>query len=81
MMRICEVCGCTDEDGCIDATGRHCHWITDILCSFCTDEEDEGEDDAGPLFPAGSVIKLELECRAPLVTLFTEDDLRRLTRK
>ena len=35
--RVCQVCGCTDEDcrGCIARTGEPCFWIGDDLCSAC----------------------------------------------
>ena len=35
-MRRCRVCGCTDDDGCIDElTGVPCHWVAPDLCSSC----------------------------------------------
>lgn len=40
---ICELCGCTDERACVDATtGERCAWsfagpLKD-LCTFCTEE-------------------------------------------
>jgi hypothetical protein len=35
--RKCRVCGCTDADyfGCIERTGKPCHWIEADLCSAC----------------------------------------------
>ncbi len=35
--QVCRVCGCTESDcsGCIERTGRPCHWIEPDLCSSC----------------------------------------------
>jgi hypothetical protein len=34
--RICRICGCTDDNACIDEeTGEPCHWVEDDLCSNC----------------------------------------------
>lgn len=35
----CRVCACTDIDcrGCIERTGKPCHWIEPDLCSACKD--------------------------------------------
>jgi hypothetical protein len=35
--RKCRVCGCTEQDcsGCIERTGKPCHWIELDLCSAC----------------------------------------------
>jgi hypothetical protein len=35
--RVCRKCGCTEEDctGCIERTGRQCHWVAWDLCSAC----------------------------------------------
>ncbi len=37
--RACRVCHCTDYDcrGCIERTGRPCHWVGPTLCSACAD--------------------------------------------
>lgn len=37
----CRVCGCTDDDcsRCIDKTGQPCHWVSENLCSACSDQE------------------------------------------
>jgi hypothetical protein len=32
--RICRVCGCTEENGCLTASGP-CHWVAEDLCSAC----------------------------------------------
>ena len=39
-VRTCRVCGCTDFDcrGCIERTGRPCHWVECDLCSACVDD-------------------------------------------
>jgi len=42
-LRVCEGCGCTDRDACLDpATGEACYWVQGIfgdlggnLCSAC----------------------------------------------
>lgn len=36
-VRSCRVCGCTDTNcrGCVERTGRACHWIAGDLCSAC----------------------------------------------
>lgn len=36
----CNVCGCTDDDACINGLGEACSWIAPNLCSFCGDEDD-----------------------------------------
>jgi hypothetical protein len=35
--RSCRVCGCTEDDcsGCIERTGKPCHWVAEDLCSAC----------------------------------------------
>lgn len=35
----CRICGCTDEDcsGCVERTGRPCHWVEMDLCSACAE--------------------------------------------
>lgn len=42
-IRVCRVCGCTDEDctECVEATGQPCHWVEDDLCSRCAAEASE----------------------------------------
>jgi hypothetical protein len=43
----CHVCGCTDEDACIDDFGLGCHWVhkpgEPPLCSACRDQADAGQ--------------------------------------
>jgi hypothetical protein len=36
-VRICRVCGCTEQDcrQCIEKTGKPCNWVEDDLCSAC----------------------------------------------
>jgi hypothetical protein len=36
----CRVCGCSDLDcsGCVERTGKPCHWVEDNLCSACAEE-------------------------------------------
>jgi len=34
-VRECRLCGCTDEDACVDAAGVPCSWTEDDLCSVC----------------------------------------------
>jgi hypothetical protein len=38
-IRRCRVCDCTDDDcsGCIQRTGKPCHWVSEDLCSACTE--------------------------------------------
>jgi hypothetical protein len=33
----CRVCGCTDDDasGCVERTGRPCHWVEPDRCGAC----------------------------------------------
>jgi hypothetical protein len=40
----CRVCGCTDEDACVDLAGQSCHWVEADLCSACV-----GEVESAPL--------------------------------
>lgn len=35
---MCRVCGCTDEEACIDANGQPCRWVEPNLCSHCAIE-------------------------------------------
>lgn len=37
MVRICRICGCTDDDcsGCVTMTGRPCSWALIDVCSAC----------------------------------------------
>lgn len=54
----CEVCGCSDNDACVDAeTGERCSWAAPELCSFCAAELGVGDDPmpAAPT-PAGEVL-------------------------
>ncbi len=41
-VRACRVCGCTDADcsGCVERTGRPCHWVEKDLCSACVETEE-----------------------------------------
>lgn len=33
---VCRVCGCTDDNACLDAvTNEPCFWVEDDLCSAC----------------------------------------------
>ena len=36
----CGRCGCTDENcsGCVERSGRPCHWVGPNLCSACAEE-------------------------------------------
>lgn len=34
-MRMCRVCGCTEDQPCVTAGGETCAWIADDLCDFC----------------------------------------------
>lgn len=36
-VRTCRVCECTDADcsGCVERTGKACHWVSADLCSAC----------------------------------------------
>ena len=34
-VRSCRICGCTDDEGCMDDDGEMCHWVEDDLCSAC----------------------------------------------
>jgi hypothetical protein len=38
-VRICRVCGCTDDDcpECIERTGEPCSWVEGDLCSACVE--------------------------------------------
>jgi hypothetical protein len=38
----CEGCGCTDERGCVDASGGRCRWVLPRLCSACLDTRVDG---------------------------------------
>lgn len=34
--RVCQICGCTEWDGCEDEdTGESCGWFADDLCTAC----------------------------------------------
>jgi len=35
MIQVCGICGCTDEDACIDEGGWPCWWVQPDLCSEC----------------------------------------------
>jgi hypothetical protein len=45
----CRVCGCTEENACIDPdTGEPCYWVEPDLCSVCAEKEnDRGEEGDG----------------------------------
>lgn len=32
---VCDVCGCSDEQACVDEDGNACVWAAEDLCSFC----------------------------------------------
>ena len=36
-VRRCRVCGCTDDNPCVDFGGDSCSWAEDDLCSACAD--------------------------------------------
>ena len=37
--RTCRVCGCTNDNCCIDKTnGEHCHWVEYDLCNQCQEK-------------------------------------------
>lgn len=31
----CRICGCTDDEACVDLDGQPCTWVDDGLCSAC----------------------------------------------
>lgn len=35
--RMCEVCGCTEDNACVSQDGEACSWASENLCSFCDD--------------------------------------------
>ena len=37
MVRICRVCGCTDDRACMTTAGP-CYWVEDDLCSACAEK-------------------------------------------
>ena len=39
---ICKVCGCSENDACINEAGN-CWWVMDDLCSACATDEDEAK--------------------------------------
>ncbi|MDD5081747.1 MAG: hypothetical protein PHU08_00095 [Dehalococcoidales bacterium] len=42
-VRRCRVCGCTENNACIDRrTGEPCHWVEADLCSNCVEGESSG---------------------------------------
>lgn len=67
MPRKCRECGCTDENACLNVAGETCTWAEYDLCTFCVDEE---------CFDT----QTDFVADQPLVELYTEGDLRRLTR-
>lgn len=34
---VCRVCGCTDDDACVDLDDLPCFWVAVDLCSACAD--------------------------------------------
>lgn len=52
-MRVCRVCGYTDERACVSPDGEGgtvtCSWYNDELCSFCYEEYDEAPEKPSPL--------------------------------
>ncbi len=34
-IRVCRICGCTDDNACLGRDGAPCHWVTGDLCSAC----------------------------------------------
>lgn len=38
-IKTCLVCGCTDDNACVDEFGVPCHWCKDDLCSACVNGE------------------------------------------
>lgn len=50
----CRVCGCTDLDcrGCIERTGKACHWVEANLCSACAPGAEGDEDGHEEEMPA-----------------------------
>lgn len=35
----CRVCGCSDDNACVDDDEEPCHWVAGDLCSACAPEE------------------------------------------
>lgn len=31
----CRLCGCTDDNACVDLLGQPCHWVEPNICSAC----------------------------------------------
>lgn len=41
-VRSCIVCGCTDDNACVDpVTDEPCHWVAPRLCSACRAKVDQ----------------------------------------
>jgi hypothetical protein len=38
-LRICLICGCTDDNPCLDTIGQPCSWAGDFHCSDCVLED------------------------------------------
>ncbi|MEN6607793.1 MAG: hypothetical protein ABFD60_11155 [Bryobacteraceae bacterium] len=34
--RFCRVCGCTEDEPCVNLEGQGCHWVAEDLCSACS---------------------------------------------
>jgi hypothetical protein len=34
--RFCRVCGCTEDQPCVNLEGQGCHWVAEDLCSACS---------------------------------------------
>jgi hypothetical protein len=43
-VRSCRVCGCTEEDcsGCVERSGKPCHWVAADLSSACAGGATDG---------------------------------------
>lgn len=68
----CRVCGCTQYNACVDGIGEMCSWAQRDLCTFC--EEVGAQIRAA--YGSGSE---NHDGEEPLVQLYTEGDLRRMT--
>ncbi len=33
----CRICGCTEDNACVDPCGQTCYWAGPGLCSFCAE--------------------------------------------
>ena len=71
----CRICGCTDDDPCVNSLGHACGWADDDLCTFCALEEGLPFH-VGHLYP-GVEVDAFGRGRAPLVELFSEVEATR----